>query len=319
MVGIVGFVFGYTGFGGATAHAFTNTLQGSIMAVVSVGLFLSGMHVWPEAWASVAGSGWTAAESPLFPTSWEVWLVPYGMGIALTTQPHLLSKALYVDGRRQLWPTIAIGLGVFSLYTLVLSVGMYARVLLPADVPQDEVVAAYLAEAIPWEIVASFMAVAILAAAMSTLDGLLVAVAASVGNDLVPGRGSVWLNRAVLVGLAVLTIAISLSPPSAVLILGQWGVYGLVAASAGPLVAGLLYRGRLWGGGAVVSAVLALALYFTPLLLKTLGTDGGVALVSAAQRNPGVAALSAMAVCVPLALVLTRLPSGAATTSTVEA
>lgn len=51
------------------------------------------------------------------------------------------------------------------------------------------------------------------------------------GNDLLPGRGSLDLNRGILAALAVVTVAIAWSPPTLVLILGQLGVYGLVAVS----------------------------------------------------------------------------------------
>jgi Na+/proline symporter len=124
------------------------------------------------------------------------------------------------------------------------------------------------------------------------MDGLLVAVSASVAGDLFPGKGSVRLNQAVLAVLGLLTILISLSPPSVVLILGQQGVYGLVAASVGPLVAGLFLRGRLPTLPAFAAAIIALVVHF------------GLALT--VFKNPGVAASIAAAVAVPVALIGSR-------------
>lgn len=297
VLGIVAFVFGYTAVGGATAHALTNTLQGLMMLAVALLVFLSGAALWPEAAASLASSGWTAPESVLFSTSFEVFAVPFLIGIALTTQPHLLAKALYVKGPRALRTTIAVGIGTYATYALMLSAGAYSRVVLPAGVAQDRVVAEYLQVAFTWPPIGAAISVAILAASMSTLDGLLVAVAASVGNDVLPGRGNVWVNRAVLAVLAVATVAIAWTPPQLVLILGQLGVYGLVAASVGPLIAGMVRSGRLVRWPVWLGAVLPLVIHF------------GLALTII--ENPGVSAIIAMAVGIPVSLLATVMPQPA--------
>lgn len=286
VIGIVAFVFAYTGVGGATAHAWTNSLQGVVMLGVAVLIFLSGAHLWPRIGPDLLSTGFTKADSVFFSTHAEVWLVQFAMGFALTTQPHVLSKALYVEDRGALTKTLATGVGTFTVFCLVLFAGAYGRLVLPAGLAQDAMMAEYLAVAFGSPAVSALVSVAILAAAMSTLDGLLVAIAASVGNDIFPGAGGVWVNRLVLVGLALITIAISLSPPKLVLVLGQLGVYGLVAASAGPLLAGLFVRGPLPAWGAQASTVTALSLY---AFLNTL------------QGNPGVAAVGAMVVAIPVA------------------
>lgn len=300
IVGITAFVFSYTALGGATAHAFTNTLQGIMMLIVSVAVFVSGLHRGPETWASLLDSGLTAPDSVIFRTPFEVWAVPFLIGIALTTQPHLLSKALYVRGRRSLGITLGLGIGTYATYALMLSAGAYARVVLPPGIPQDRVVAEYVQVAFAWPFVGSAISVAILAASMSTLDGLLVAIAASIGNDVVPGRGSVWLNRLVLAALAIATLAIAWSPPRLVLLLGQIGVYGLAAASVGPLVAGLGTRRPLHSAPAWAAALVPLAIHFSlalPLFRDQPFVD-----------NPGVSAIAGIALGLPIALLAWALP-----------
>jgi len=286
---IVVFVFGYTAFGGTWAHAFTNSAQGVVMLVMALVVLGTGWQHWVSGAVveTLLSSGWTAPDSPLFSSVWEVWLVPFGIGVALTTQPHLMTKALYVDGRRDLGVTIAVGMGCFLVFSLVLFAGAYARLDLAAGLPQDQVMAQWLQVALPWPWLAAMVSVAVLAASMSTLDGLLVAVSASVGNDLF--RGSVGANRWVLVGLAAVTLAAALSPPELVLILGQLGVYGLVAASVPPLVAGLFLDGPLSARRAALSALLALVVHF------------GLAL-GGWTPNPGVAALCGLGVALPVAL-----------------
>ncbi|MEZ4241923.1 MAG: hypothetical protein R3F59_38395 [Myxococcota bacterium] len=290
VVGIVVFVFGYTAFGGSYAHAFTNGLQGAVMLVMAVILFAAGWHHWADGrlLADLAASGTTAPDSVLFSTPGEVWGVSFAMGAALTTQPHLLTKALYVRGRQALSVVIGTGVLTYTVYALVLFVGAYARLDLPPDLDRRAVVATWIATALPWPMLAGAISVAILAASMSTLDGLLVAVSTSVGNDLVPGRGTVWVNRLVLVGLAVVTVGASISPPPLVLTVGQMGVYGLVAASSGPLVVGLFARGALDGRWARLAAIVAVGAHFGAVW-------GGL------TANPGVAALGAMLLSWPVA------------------
>ncbi len=307
VVGIVVFVFGYTAFGGAWAHAFTNSVQGAIMLVVALIIFAAGWHHWQSGAmvAELLSSGWTAPGSALFSSSWEVWLVPFAMGAALTTQPHLITKALYVDGRRDLAVTIGVGVLTFGVFSLVLFGGAYARLDLAPGLAQDAIMGTWLATAFPWPTLGALVSVAILAASMSTLDGLLVATAATLANDVAPGKGSVWLNRAVLLGLGVGTIALALNPPGLVLILGQLGVYGLVAASVGPLVSGLVHREQVRPLGAWVGTVLALGIHFGL-------SFGGV------TGNPGVAALVAMAVSVPVTVTLSRPRRASAPAGEVE-
>jgi sodium/pantothenate symporter len=303
VVGIVLFVFGYTGFGGAVAHAFTNSMQGAVMLVIALLIFGSGLGFWADGQvvSALADDGLTAPGSVLFSTAAEVWFIPFIMGFALTTQPHLLTKALYVDGPGALRKTLAIGIGTFAVFCLVLFAGVYAVLTLPADIPQDQVMARYLQVAFEWDVLGALASVAILAASMSTLDGLLVAISASVAGDVMPGRGSVALNRTVLALLAAATIAASLSPPKLVLILGQLGVYGLVAAGAGPLIAGMMARGRPDARWAFASAFVALAVHFG-LSLGELTT------------NPGVSAAAALFAGIPVALVGARRAVGAAVT-----
>ena len=295
VVFIVLFVFGYTGFGGTYAHAFTNSLQGSIMFGVAILIFASGWSLLADGSVGtwLASTGWTASSSPIFSTHSEIWGVQFLIGVALTTQPPLITKALYVRGRRDLMLTVGLGMVTFSVFCLVLFAGAYARLTLGDGVPQDQSMARYLVTAFPWAPLSALVTVAILSASMSTLDGLLVALSASVGNDLFPGKGSVAINRGILAVLAAVTIAAALSPPRLVLLLGQAGVYGLVAASSGPLLVGLFARGRLSGAGAIASTVAALAVHFGLYLGKVTG-------------NPGISAVAAIAVGVGVALAAAR-------------
>lgn len=288
VVGIVAFVFSYTALGGATAHAWTNALQGSVMLVVALLIAGSGVNQLPEVAADLSSTGWVAPDSVIFGTWMEVWVVPFAMGLALSTQPHLLAKALYVEDDTAVRKTLWIGISAFAVYCLVLLAGAYARLTLGPDVAQDQVMAEYLAVAFPFAPVAAVVSVAILAAAMSTLDGLLVAISASVGNDLFTGDRSLFASRATLGLLGLGTLLLAMNPPGLVLLFGQIGVYGLVVASAGPILVGLFREGPLDARVAGLSAVAGLAVHFA---------------LCAWTPNPGVAALGGLLIGVPLAAV----------------
>ena len=75
---IVVFVFGYTGFGGAFAHAFTNTMQGAVMLVVALIIFGSGLSLWQSGAlvADLASTGLVAPGSALYSSPLEGWVVP---------------------------------------------------------------------------------------------------------------------------------------------------------------------------------------------------------------------------------------------------
>ena len=168
----------------------------------------------------------------------------------------------------------------------MLLVGLYARV---ADIPreafldpatgvfrQDRVLIAYLSATFSPGTLA-VVTVALLAASMSTLDGILVALSSIVANDLVlplwgrrlPADPATARPRSAIAPaswcwslMGVAAFAIALHPPRLLGIFGQVGVYGIVAASTAPILFGIVVppprraRGpepRRWSGSASTS------------------------------------------------------------------
>lgn len=263
---VVAFVFAYTMFGGSYAHTYTNGFQGALMAVVAVLLVLSGFLVVDGDLFTQIGAvaatephflSLTNPESPFFQGTFEVLVCSFVMGFALVTQPHLMTKALYLRSSRDMGRFIAIGGGAFVLFSGVYLAGFYARVLFPGIANQDTVMATYLAGVFPGKLSIA-ISVVVLAAAMSTLDGILVAVSTTVGNDLVrhciPARTaerigpdrvqriSLWSSRAVIVLLGVAALLLALEPPALVGIFGSVGVYGILATATAPLLAGVFLQ-----------------------------------------------------------------------------
>ncbi len=281
---VVAIVFSYVFLGGTYAHAFTNTAQGAVMIVVALIIFgyaLADLGAPGEALAALSARdadlvGVTHPGSPFYRNLAEVLLCPFAIGFALVAQPHLLIKTLYLKDGRDLARFVAIGGGCFVLFSLVLVAGLAARVRLGDDVAQDAALATWLAEAIPAG-VRSFIAVAILAAAMSTLDGLLVAVSAIVGADVVAHpavarrlglrtdeerqRMALRAGRVAIVLLGVIAWALAIRPPALVGIFGTVGAYGLFVASLPAVVFGVFGRRPPAASSVVVGASAGLALH----------------------------------------------------------
>jgi SSS family solute:Na+ symporter/sodium/pantothenate symporter len=97
------------------------------------------------------------------------------------------------------------------------------------------------------EILLTFIMLTLLAAGMSTLDGILVSLSAMVVNDVVAplsknARNGLLLSRWVLVGVGVVGMLLAWNSPPLIGLFAQKGVYGLAAASLVPMLFGVLVK-----------------------------------------------------------------------------
>jgi SSS family solute:Na+ symporter/sodium/pantothenate symporter len=265
--------------GGTYAHAYTNSLQGIMMMLVTAVLFVQGWKYFGgdvvgalrsvgEEYASVYNS-----DSSLYFDFFSVFLSGFVITFALMLQPHILTKVLYLRSERDINRFIGTTVVVGSLFMLMLMIGFYARLSgLEVDA-QDAVVREYLLQefssSIWGEYVLVFIFITLLAAGMSTLDGILVSLSAMVVNDIVrPLAGDrvdgLVLSRWVLVGVGLVGVALAWNPPPLIGLFAQKGVYGLAAASLVPVLFGVLVRRHipLWVvvGAAVIGLLLHLFL-----------------------------------------------------------
>jgi SSS family solute:Na+ symporter/sodium/pantothenate symporter len=295
LVLIIGFVFGYVFIGGTYAHAYTNTLQGIIMVVIAAVIVGSGIPYFFGEGGGIVKA--LAAADPnllepvnpasnLFNSYFSVYVSGFIIGFAVVCQPHIMTKALYVKDDRALYKSLAVSIAVGLVFTGLLLVGLYAHV---ADIPasalldpatgqfrQDRVMAAYIAHSFSPTMIA-IITVALMAAGMSTLDGILVSLSSIAANDLflnvaerrwLAGRSadekSHIAHRAsqlILIAMGVAAFVIALHPPKLLGIFGQLGVYGIVAASAVPILFGILIP-SLGKITALTCAITALAVHF---------------------------------------------------------
>lgn len=323
------FVTGYVFIGGTYAHVLTNMLQGSLMVIVTILVLGSCAYLalaQPESLVDVL-----RAEDPnlvaavnsdgrLFNSFFSIYVAGFIVGAIVVCQPHILTKALYVKDDRDVKRYLVVFALIFTLFQMLGAVGFFAHIAVPPEAltdavtgefRQDLVMTKYLATMFPpW--VFTIVGIVLLAAAMSTLDGLLVSMSTITANDLVLNIAerrahhdheqqmafALKVSHVVLVVIAVAAFLINLQPPKLLGIFGQTGVYGLTAAAAPPLLLGVLFRhvpvALVWTGSAA-----ALVIHFM-LFFK------GAALFPDSTftfANPGVTVSLATLVVLPVMLV----------------
>ncbi|PIE38148.1 MAG: sodium:solute symporter [Gammaproteobacteria bacterium] len=275
LIAVLVFVFSYVLMGGTYAHAYTNTLQGLMMLGVTVLLFAHGWHYMEGGFfASIASVGEDYAKminpsSDLYYSVFSVFISGFIVTFALMLQPHILTKVLYLRSERDIGRFIGTTVVVGTVFTLMLMIGFYAR-LAGLDIPaQDTVVRDYLLHEFSQSTWGSyllvFIFVTLLAAGMSTLDGILVALSAMVATDIVkplkPSVDGLKVSRWVLVAVGLIALLLAWEPPALIGLFAQKGVYGLAAASLVPLLFGVLWRGDLPLWVVVVATLIGLVLH----------------------------------------------------------
>lgn len=324
LVIILVFVTGYVIMGGTYAHVFTNLLQGSLMIIVSIMVIYTGWRYMlsvPDFWSLIEArdpllTSWTNAESPLYSDWFSVYISGFLIGAALVCQPHILTKALYVKSSKDVSRYIGVFAITYCLFTALLLAGFWAIVRVPEGVlldsvtggfRQDLVMTQYLKETFSPGVF-TVISVVLLAAAMSTLDGLMVGLSTITANDL-------WLNlttkgrtrtedqyrrayrasHVILLVLAILTFVVAIHPPKLLGIFGQFGVYALVLTSLPPLLNGIFCEQPslvvAW-----TASVLALVIYIGLYFYGEAVLGGGLA-----YANPAVPA--------GIAILTTALPA----------
>ena len=229
----------------------------------------------------------------------SVFVSGFIVTFALMLQPHILTKVLYLRSEKDIGKFIGTTVVVGGCFSLMLMLGFYAR-LSGIDVgAQDTVVREYLifefGQTLWGEYLLTFIFITLLAAGMSTLDGILVSLSAVVVNDLVTpffgqrGNGLFW-SRVVLIAVGIIGVLLAWNPPPLIGLFAQKGVYGLAAASAVPILFGVLSKEKLPISVISTAAVMGLLIHLG------LNLFGGVV-------NPAVSAAYAIIIVILFSLI----------------
>lgn len=268
LIGLVVFVFGYTMIGGANTVVRTNAIQAIVMSVVALILLFSGWEYFNNGISGFMSQLETIDpkltdnfndNSPIFRDFFEVIFCNFIIGIAIVCQPHIITRSLMLknpkDINKFLWVTIIFE----TLFFMVLFVGFYARLDMPdliyngKPIALDSIMSVYVTKNFtPW--VGLLVVFGLLAAGLSSLEGLVQSVGATLTNDLVLNfynkpiteKQKQLLNKVVISVLGLLTILISyqqlISPNLSVGILGQNGVYLYFSAAFIPVLFGIYLK-----------------------------------------------------------------------------
>jgi len=258
----------YTLLGGMRATAWTNVAQGALFLVVMVA---AACAVLGELGGPARAFERLAAEradlvvldraKPRFATE---AFASYSLAIALTVVcfPHMLARLMAAKGEATLrdscrWYPLALAL----LWTSAVLVGVFGALLAPGLVGRasDGIFPAMVARTFgaEWSVLGTL---AVLAAAMSTLDAQLLTLGSMASRDLAPGGGrqgrGLALERWILAGVGVATLGLH-----ELVERWQWSIFELAQFSFSgyvmlfpTIVLGLSWR-RFTATGAIASIV----------------------------------------------------------------
>lgn len=320
LVCIVSFIFGYMMFGGANSMVYTNTIQAIMMAVVAVILLGSGYEFLKGGVGNIVDAlsdidprltQSTFEESPMFRDFWEIIFFQIIVGVAIVCQPHIITKSLLLKNDEDVNRYLTVGIGIQTLFFLVVGAGFYARLTFPdltvngKALAMDDIIPQYVVSEFP-VVISLVLILGMISAGLSTLEGLIQSLSTSITSDIlqpitikmrrpIASNRMVWVNKIVIVALAIVTIIISWdqiqNPKLSVSILALNGVYAYFSAAFVPVLMGIFLKNvNVWAPViASLSAIIVhFSLYYGKLIIYTQGPVG----------NPGAAAAIAILVSV---------------------
>lgn len=308
LLGLVIFVFGYTMFGGANSMIRNNAVQAVMISIVAVILLFSGYQYFDAGlsgfWDQIHAVDPLLTqkynpESPLFRDFFEVVICNFIIGIAIVCQPHIITRSLMLKSEKDTNKYLVTSIVVLILFFSVLFVGLYARLQMP-DLTQDGI-AVSLDSIVSVYVVNRFtpylgviVIFGLLAAGLSTLEGLVQSVSTSITNDIILplSKGNFSenkkknINRLVILILAVVTILMSydqlVNPNLSVGIFAQNGVYMFFSAAFVPVLFGIFLK-DVHRQAPLIATLTAVAVY-------VLVYYGGITPYTAGPvKNPAVA------------------------------
>jgi sodium/proline symporter len=245
-------VVAYCVSGGLRASIWTDAAQAMVM-IVSLGALL-GLASWRVGGVGALFDGLAAIDPRLVdwvPSDLAFGFGPYLLGfvcggLGVIGQPHILVRSMAIRSSDE----IARARRVYFLWyvpfsTIVVAVGLYARVLVPdllagvpaagAAVAAEQTLPAVATLVLPDVLLGALLA-GVFAATISTCDSQILSCSAAVTQDVLPRyRDSYLANKAATLTVATIAVTIALVSDDDVfgLVLGAWSALG---ATLGPLL-----------------------------------------------------------------------------------
>ncbi len=299
LAGIAIIVTAYTVGGGTFADIYTDAAQAILMGLTGLLVLVSGFWVFDKGFTGIMRDVTAALEEQgpemvavVNPESGVFYSVPAIVGafiiqFAFASQPHLFNKVLALKHPHDMAKMIlTYVLCTFAFLSVVFG-GLYAVLVVPGLENSDGAILAYAQEAFPTVVVA-VVGVTILAAAMSTSDGIFVVISTSIANDiyrkfLVPrgwlGGGAsaevidqrtLAISRWVTVLTGVVAAAMVINPPDFIGTFIWIGISGVASATLGPILVTLFLPRLATRRAAGLSAVTGILSY---LIIQFVGFE----------------------------------------------
>ena len=264
----------YIALGGAHADILTDGVQGALMlllACVVLYMFLTGLDV-PGGFDGMidrlneldpALTSTLHPTHPLFNSWWDIFAI-FVAHLPLGLLPHIGNKLWALKDSRDQTKFITISFVFGLLLPAITCGGILARALLGDDLlmdgnnPNQAIPSLFIATLPAWA--AALIGAGVLAAVMSTADGLVVSTAQIFANDIFRrsiaprwmkssdpkriDRIGLTIGRTATVLVLIASIAIAWSTREKNVALLVWiGIGGMMAATAAPMFLGVLWRG----------------------------------------------------------------------------
>ena len=275
----------YTAVGGFISVVRTDVLQGVIMMIAA--LFLCTGTI------QAAGGIGRISELPdmsrsanLF--SWDAampFAVLLGILIASTmkliVEPRQLSRFYALKDQNEVKKGIWVStLSFMVVFAMLIPIGLYAHLILPEGiVDTDLIVPTLVADGAVFNpFTGAFLVVAMIAAAMSSLDSVLLVMATTFHRDVAgllikrSTSNDVRSTRVYVALFALITALIALNPPGGIVALTSFSGSLYAACFLAPLVLGLFWKqgDGFAAAGAIITGVIVL------LVWPTIAADSGI-------------------------------------------
>ncbi len=285
---VVAYVFG----GGSYADIYTDAAQALLMMIMGVLVFVSVFWMFDggltESLTHISNE--LAARDPNLvtvtnPDSIVFYSIPAIIGafiiqFAFAAQPQLFNKVLALKDPKDMRRMIIVYIASALCFLLVIFGGLYAAVTVDVD-NLDQSLLQYVTIAFP-PIISAFLGLVIIAAAMSTTDGIFVVMSTIVANDIylkfLVRRGyidktkaeaehtALWLSRWSVIAVGVIASLIVFNPPASIGMFIWIGISGVASGTLGPLLASLFFPALATRTAASCSLVAGLVAYLLILL-----------------------------------------------------
>jgi Na+/proline symporter len=288
----VGVIALYVGMGGSHADIMTDGVQGVMMVLIA--LIIGAMFILAPGVESVDGASGPAAINAAVVAQdaslgWDNYFVKGNiffdnLGLVLliliahipfAMNPHIGKLAFALQDRKQIRTFLLIAIPISSILTLTVLGGLHARAMVGEGLRPDSAIPILFTQLFP-PFLAGMLGVGVLSAIMSTSDGLFIAIAVTLSNDLYKrtlapvihkhkseqqiDHIALNISRVSIVLVAAAAVALAWDPPKFLAVLLWVGVGGIVSGAAGPLVIGSMWR-RATKAGAIASFCTGVILY----------------------------------------------------------